>query len=283
MLIDLHAHTNCSDGTDTPQQLLYSAQKAGLTVVGITDHDTIAGWQEAAAQVNSSGVSLVRGMEISTRWENISVHLLGFLFNPEFPELRLHQEKLRTSRQERAQKMVEKIALDYPITWEEVVEEGERSCSLGRPHIADVLVKKGYVPDRSVAFATILHPSGKYYLPQYAPSTLEAIEWVVKAGGKAVLAHPRAPKRGQMISDSAFSVFRDAGLFGVEVAHRDNLPELRDSLAKLVSELGLAALGASDYHGWGKPNRLGENCTSPAVFSALCADTYLPVLHPEMK
>ncbi|MDY5584846.1 MAG: PHP domain-containing protein [Arcanobacterium sp.] len=280
MRIDLHTHSACSDGTQTPTELMVAASSAGLDVVGLTDHDTISGWDEAAAAVSVTGVQLVRGIELTTRDDNMSVHLLGYLFDPEAEKLRKHRQNLKNSRYERVAKMVELIGKDYPITIEQIEERVGVGVPLGRPHIADELIRIGVIKTREEGFMGILRPGSPYYVRNYSPSTLDAISWVNEAGGKAVLAHPLGIKRGGAIKFSRFMEFKEAGLFGVEVAHRDNDRALLPELENLITRLDLARFGASDYHGSGKPNLLGENTTSEEVLALLCEGSFLEVIRP---
>ncbi|MBM7825084.1 putative metal-dependent phosphoesterase TrpH [Arcanobacterium pluranimalium] len=280
MRIDLHTHTKFSDGTDAPSELMLKAAHAKLDVVGVADHDTIDGWNEAANFVKTSGVSLVRGMEISSLYDGHDVHVLGILFNPDDATVQLHINTMKNARQLRAQKIVELLSADFLISWDDVLQAAATSKSIGRPHIADALVSKGIVKNRDEAFARLLHTSSPYYVPQIAPSTIQAIDMIKSAGGRAILAHPKAVKRGYSLSDDAIREFAQAGLFGIEIDHRDNPPSQRPVLKKLAKELGLARFGASDYHGTGKPNTLGEGLTAQEVFETAIEGTYLEVLHP---
>lgn len=277
---DTHAHTTASDSTVTPAQLMEEARDAGLTAIGLTDHDTISGWEEAAARVADSGVALLRGMEISARFEGITVHILGYLFDPSASALVQHIREVRDSRIERAKEIVRRLAVDFPISWDDVVSVSAPGSTIGRPHIADALVELGIVPHRSAAFAEILAPKSSYYLPYYVPEVTQAIEWIVEAGGKAVMAHPAAPQRGRVIPPRALDVCTEAGLFGVEIDHSENNAEMASELWQHAHRLGLARFGASDYHGAGKLNRLGENTTAPTIVEDLVAGTYLEVIRP---
>src|SRR5699024_9321264 len=189
---DLHAHSSWSDGTTGVRELFSQAAEAGLDVLALTDHDTVAGWPELAGAVRASGVAAVPGIEVSSQDHGRSVHLLALLVDPS-PDTALAAEmaSARTARVERARRMVELISADHPLRWEDVTAQvaGE-STVIGRPHIADALVDAGVVPDRSTAFAEILRPSGPYYVPYYAPSPLDAVRAIREAGGVSVLAHP---------------------------------------------------------------------------------------------
>ena len=165
--------------------------------------------------------------------------------------------------------MVSLIAVDYPITWAQVTAIAGRGSVIGRPHIADALVAAGVVPDRDTAFTQLLHAAGRYHVPHEAPGTAEAVEMVRAAGGVPVLAHPGAVGRGRTLPDDTFAELVDAGLFGIEVFHRDHSPEQQVRLAGLAKRHNLAVLGSSDFHGTGKVNRLAENTTPPDVFEAI--------------
>ncbi|HXD28806.1 MAG TPA: PHP domain-containing protein [Arthrobacter sp.] len=270
MLIDLHAHSNVSDGTETPAHLVGAAAEAGLDVVALTDHDQTSGWAEAAAAAQRIGIGLVPGMEISCKaGRGLSVHLLSYLHDPTNEDLLEEINKARDARIHRARRMVELIAEDYPITWDLVGEQSAPGATLGRPHIADALVAAGVVSDRSEAFATVLTSHSRYYVGHYAVDPVRAVELVRAAGGVPVFAHPMAELRGRVVAPSVFDEMIDAGLLGVEIAHRDNSASGREFLASLARKHGLIVTGSSDYHGAGKPNRLGENTTEPAMLQRI--------------
>ena len=269
MRIDLHTHTHHSDGTDSPTELMAKAAAAGLDVIALTDHDTIAGWAEAAAQVPGTGVALVPGAEMSCTAGGISVHLLSLLHDAADATLTRKFTRARTSRDTRAQEMVRLIARDYPITWSDVQAQAGPGATIGRPHIADALVARGHVADRTAAFEDILAAGGPYYVTHYAQDAIEAIHRVRAAGGVSILAHPRASARGRVISDEVIARMADAGLGGLEVDHRDHDDADRAHLCRLAQDLDLLITGASDYHGTGKMNQLGENTTSPQVLEAI--------------
>ncbi|MCI1676485.1 MAG: PHP domain-containing protein [Ancrocorticia sp.] len=280
MRIDPHTHSTASDGRTPPSRLLFEARDAGLDMIGLADHDTIGGWEGAAASVAPSGVALIRGIEMSTKCHGASVHILGYLFNPHDEVITAHIAKVRSARVERAKEMVARLAKDFPITWDDVVAHAAPGATIGRPHIADTLVDAGVIPDRSAAFTSLLRPGSPYFVPHYAPSASDAVAWITAAGGKAVFAHPRAPQRGREAPERAFDELAEAGLFGLEIDHRDNRRDAIAFLEATALRLHLARFGSSDYHGSGKPNRLGENTTSPRVISALTQSSFLEVLHP---
>lgn len=276
-MIDLHTHSTASDGRTSPGDLMWEAKGAGISVLGLTDHDTVAGWAEAAARVEPTGVALVRGMEISAKVRGVSVHVLGYLFDPAAPAMARHRERMLDARLSRAREMVERIGRDFLLEWEAVAAVAEPGVPVGRPHIADALIDVGAVSSRDEAFARFLAPSSPYYVPHWAPQACDVVEWVADAGGRTVLAHPHAPSRGRTVSAADIGALAEAGLFGLEIGHRDNTD--LDTLEKLAERHRLVRTGSSDYHGSGKPNRLGENTTAPEVLRALASGCFLEVIH----
>ncbi len=267
--IDLHVHSTASDGTQPPAAVVAEAVGAGLDAVALTDHDTTAGWAEATAAARELGIVLVPGAEISCQAGGISVHLLSYLHDPGEPELAAEMERTRTDRLSRARRMVERIAADYPLTWAEVAARVGPGATVGRPHIADAMVAKGLVGDRDEAFASVLHSRSRYHVRHYAPDAERAVRLVRAAGGVPVMAHPLAARRGRTVSDAVIAELADAGLAGLEVDHRDHEPAEREHLRGLAAELGLLTTGASDYHGVGKVNRIGENLTRPETLERI--------------
>ncbi|MHA6693025.1 PHP domain-containing protein [Homoserinimonas sp. A520] len=270
--IDLHTHSSVSDGTETPAQLVRAALAAGLGTIAITDHDSTAGWHEAAAEASGTGLTVIPGMELSTRYGWQSVHLLAYLLDPMNADLIAETARIRAARLSRAESIVGRIAADYDLTWEDVLAQTANGATVGRPHIADALVAKGHVPTRSAAFASILHPSTGYFEPHYAPDPLTAVKLVRAAGGVPVLAHPATHGRSGVIPEGRLSQLVDAGLFGLEIEHRENTEDGKKRLRQLADRFGLAVTGSSDYHGAGKPNVLGENTTSPEVLEQIIAE-----------
>ncbi|MGV8895488.1 MAG: PHP domain-containing protein [Rhodoglobus sp.] len=269
--IDLHAHSAVSDGTETPTQLVRAASTAGLGTMAITDHDSTAGWQEAFAAASGTGLTVIPGMELSTNFGAASVHILAYLFDPLDAGIISETARIRDGRLRRAEKIVQKIAADYDLTWDDVLAEAQDGTTLGRPHIADALVRKGHVPHRSAAFESILHWQGGYYEKYYAPSPLEGVRMIVAAGGVPVLAHPASHGKYRSMDDSIIRELVHNGLFGLEVHHRDNTDDGKVWLLKIAKKFGLEITGSSDYHGEGKPNRLAENTTAPEVLERIVA------------
>jgi len=268
--IDLHTHTSYSDGTDTPAELINKALAAGISIIGLTDHDSISGWQEATNALRV-GISLVPGAEISCQTsDGISVHILGLLFDSNNSELMDTLEKTRETRHGRMEKIIARInEAGIDITMNDVLEQLSDGATLGRPHLADALVKKGIVASRDDAFTQMLHNNSKYYVSHYSPTPEAAIKLIKAAGGVSVIAHPMASHRGRTISQETFGSIIQAGLDGIEVDHRDHSPDEKLQLIQLASESNLVMTGASDYHGNGKLNTLGEYTTSPEQWEKL--------------
>lgn len=281
MRIDPHTHSVCSDGTDTPARLMAAAARAGLDVVGLTDHDTTRGWAEAETAVSSTGVSLLRGVEISCMDRGVTLHLLAYLPDPDAPGLEQAFAHARASRASRARRIVELLSQDYPVTWEDVVAQASQAVTIGRPHIADALVAAGSFPDRSAAFAGPLATGSPYYVGHWALDPVRACELVRAAGGVPVAAHPRAGGRQRrLVPDETFARMAEAGLAALEVDHRDHDASQREQARELAHRLGLACSGASDYHGEGKPNRLGENLMPPELLEQIVGEGSLPLVTP---
>jgi len=269
MRIDLHTHSTASDGTQPPAEVVRSAAQAGLDVLALTDHDTTAGWDEAASAATHLGIALVRGIEISCQHQGISIHLLGYLQDPTAHDLLAELERSRESRETRAQRIVELLSRDVPLHWDDVLEHIEPGATIGRPHIADALVAKGIVASRDAAFADLLRTGSRYYAAHYAPDPVRAVRLVGKAGGVAVMAHPFASIRGRVVGDSVIEAMAAAGMVGLEVHHRDHSADQVRHGLDLAESLDLFVTGSSDYHGAGKQNLLGENFTDPIVLQRI--------------
>ena len=278
-LIDLHTHSTASDGTDTPEQLVAAARRAGVDVLAITDHDTTGGWDAAAAAL-PSGMRLVRGAEFSCvsptgREERpVSVHLLGYLFDPAHPAIVAEQSRLRDERVVRLARITEKMTADgYPVDVESVFELVPEGTSVGRPHLARALVAAGVVESVNDAFATLLHNGSPYYVPKADTPVERAIAMVRAAGGVAVFAHPLARRRGRVVEPSVIADLATIGLGGVEVDHPDHAQEDRELLRELAAAHDLVTTGSSDYHGTNKITPVAVEHTDPDALDALVART----------
>jgi 3',5'-nucleoside bisphosphate phosphatase len=275
MRIDLHTHSTASDGTDTPGELVAAASAAGLDVVALTDHDTTAGWLPAIEWL-PDGVTLVRGAEFSCRYlavdgRRISLHLLGYLFDPEHELLKADRARLRENRRRRGRAIVENMIADgVPITWKRV-QELAGAGSVGRPHIGRALVEQGIVPDVNAAFGELLSSKSKYYVPKADSNVFDVVSMINSAGGVAVFAHPLARRRGTVVDDVAITELAQAGMTGIEIDHPDHSPEDREHLRSLAAELGLIGTGSSDYHGTNKATAIGACTTDPEAYEALIA------------
>ena len=262
-MIDLHTHTTCSDGTDRPRELVNKAIVQGLEVLGITDHDTTSGWEEATQALRGK-LQLVLGAEISCLTnDGISVHMLGMLFDPKHIEMQTMLEETRDGRLPRMRKMIEKMRAEgMDISIADVENAMPAGATMGRPHLADALVAKKIVKSRDEAFVDLLHNDSRFYVSHAAPTPVEAVKLIRRAGGVAVIAHPFASHRGQVLKAEDFADLVAAGLNGIEVDHRDQNPDERAMLRVIAQELDLVVTGSSDYHGTGKLNSLAENHTS---------------------
>ncbi|WP_369131156.1 PHP domain-containing protein [Modestobacter roseus] len=275
MLIDLHTHSAVSDGTDSPATLVATAAAAGLDVIALTDHDTTAGWQPAAA-ARPTGLTIVPGMELSCRWfpadePPMSVHLLAYLFDPQHPGFAAERVRLREERLGRAERIVGNLAAaGYPITWDVVVARSAGGV-VGRPHIAGALVEAGVVDSVDKAFATVLNHRSPHYVTKADTDVLDGIALVRAAGGVPVFAHGLATSRGRVVDDAALTTMTDAGLLGLEVDHPDHTPEQREHLRALAGDLGLIRTGSSDYHGTNKLTPIAACTTDPDQYEAIVA------------
>lgn len=271
MRVDLHTHSRVSDGTDSPAQLVRSAKAAGLDVVALTDHDTADGWAEAADSAREVGITLVRGMEISTRFGGGGVHLLAYLPDPTYQPLRDELGRILGGRDNRLPVMIAKLnSLGIDITEADVHAESGDATASGRPHVADALVRKGVVKDRKEAFDRYLASGAPGYVGRYAAELEATIRLIDAAGGATVIAHPWGRSETARITEADLPRLIVAGLSGLEVDHQDHDPETRERLRAMAIAHGLIATGSSDYHGTGKVDHdLGVNTTAPEAFEAL--------------
>lgn len=279
--IDLHCHSTASDGTFTPAELVRAGAAAGLDVMAITDHDTTGGWDEAAA-ARPAGLRLVRGAELSCRWHGaepaIPLHLLAYLFDPAEPVLAGELVRLREDREQRAEKIVGKLRADgVPISWDEVSGYAAGG-SVGRPHIAQALIRAGLVRTTTEAFASAWL-GARYFVPKSDLDVFDAVRAVREAGGVAVFAHPRATVRGRVVPDELIAELARAGLFGLEADHEDHTPAERAQVRALADRLGLVVTGSSDFHGTHKAVQLGAFTTDPEAYEKIVsAAAGVPVL-----
>lgn len=262
-------HSNHSDGTETPAEVVRQAHAYGLRTVALTDHDRSTGWDEAAAATAGLGMTFIPGMELSAKHEWRSVHVLGYLFDPLDEALTAETDRIRGDRIGRAERIVRSIGRDYDLDWDDVLAQTTLDATVGRPHIADALVARGIVRDRTEAFDGILHPREGYYEPHYAPDPLTAVRLITDAGGVAIIAHPVTAGRDRMMPLAFIEELIAAGLGGFEIDHRENTESGKRTLRALAAKHDLIVTGSSDYHGAGKPNRPGENTTSDEMVARI--------------
>jgi predicted metal-dependent phosphoesterase TrpH len=267
---DLHVHSNASDGTDPPAEVMSRAARAGLDVVALTDHDTVAGHAQARRALPGS-LTLVPGMELSCRLDGKSMHLLAYLFDPVDPDLTAQTARIRDDRVLRARAMVDRlIELGVPITWDDVAAIAGPAV-VGRPHIARAMAASGAIAAPDQAFTRDwIADGGRAYVDRYALPAAEAIGLVRAAGGVAVLAHPRAD-RDLLVTDEQIAGLAAAGLAGVEVFHPDQPAGEQASLVALTRDLGLIAAGGSDDHGHLTGHRIGAHTAAPGAYERLIA------------
>ncbi len=271
MRIDLHTHSAASDGTDPPAEVMRRARAAGLDVIALTDHDTLAGHDEAHAAL-PPGLRLVTGMELSARLDGHSVHLLSFLPAGASPELAAEAARIRADRVRRGRAMVDRLReLGVDVTWDQVAAIAG-DASIGRPHIARAMAAAGVITDPRDAFTPDwIGSGGRAYVSRYALDPARAIALVRGSGGAVVLAHPGAAARGWRLGDAAITAMAGAGLAGLEIDHPEHPPAERDRLRGLAAHLGLLATGGSDDHGSLTGYRLGAETTRPEAFEELMA------------
>ena len=271
--IDLHTHSTASDGTDPPAEVMRRAAVAGLDVVALTDHDTLAGHREARDAL-PPGLALLTGMELSCRLDDRSVHMLAYGVDPGNAELAAECAAIVAARVGRAQAMVEALrGLGVDITWPQVRALAAGGV-VGRPHIARAMVAAGAIASPDEAFtADWIGAGGRAYVSRYALDPVAAIGLIRAAGGVAVLAHPRAVSRAEQLSEATIAELAAAGLAGLEVAHPDHDPAVRQRLAGLAAGLDLVATGGSDDHGSLTGYRIGCETTSPQAYERLMSLT----------
>jgi len=272
--IDLHAHSTASDGTDTPAQLVVAAAAAGLDVVALTDHDTTAGWAEAVDAL-PAGLRLIRGAEFSCiapdgQGGRISVHLLGYLFDPVCEAITAEQARLRAERRVRLHTMAQRMATDgFPVDPDALLDGLPPHASAGRPHLARALVSAGVVASVDEAFRRYLITGSPYYTGRTDIDVSAAIRMIRAAGGVSVLAHALARCRGPVVTAGVIAELAADGLAGVEVDHPDHTADDRAALRDLAASLGLLITGSSDYHGTNKTLYLGQETTEPEMLERI--------------
>jgi len=267
MRADLHVHSTASDGTDPPAEVMRRAARAGLDVVALTDHDTVAGHAEARAAAGP--VALLPGMELSCRLDGRSLHMLAYLFDADQPELAAELTRIRDDRVLRARAMVDRLAgLGVDVSWEQVAAIAGQAV-VGRPHIARAMADSGAIASPREAFTRDwIADGGRAYVGRYALDPVRAIDLVRAAGGVTVLAHPRAG-RDTWVTNEQITRLAAVGLAGLEVFHPDQSEAERARLIALAHDLALVPTGGSDDHGSLTGYRLGGETTSAEAYQDL--------------
>jgi predicted metal-dependent phosphoesterase TrpH len=270
--IDLHTHSNRSDGTDTVDVLIRHAQQAGLDVIALTDHDTADGWVDGRRAAEERGVGFVPGLEISCKLNGISVHLLAYLPDPAYPALAQELQVIRDGRTDRIPAIVDRLnSVGVQLTVDDVLAQATGTPSVGRPHVADALVANGTVANRSEAFDRFLADGRAGHVPHYAMEPGHAVDLVRAAGGVPVIAHPWGRSSARVMTEETIArLVTEHGLAGIEVDHQDHPPESREALRAIARNLGIVYTGSSDHHGAGKiDHELGVNSTEPEQLERL--------------
>ncbi len=253
--VDFHMHTTFSDGSYTPEELLRYCKEKNLRAVAVTDHDTVTSYDEAKAAADKYGIELIPGIEISCQFEPGTLHILGYFLNPKDPGLLKGLEELQKARAERNPMIIEKLnKLGLKITLEEVIAQSGGD-QVGRPHFAQVLIKKGYVKNNEQAFRNYLGKGASAYVDKRRLSAKDGVDLITKAGGLAVVAHPKQLKitdRSRLIE--LFKEWKSYGLKGVEAYSSCQSKSEQKFWHELGDELGLIITGGSDFHGKNKPD-----------------------------
>ena len=267
MRADLHVHSTASDGTDPPAEVMRRAARAGLDVVALTDHDTVAGHAEARAAAGP--VTLLPGMELSCRLDGRSLHMLAYLFDADQPELAAELTRIRDDRVLRARAMVDNLAaLGVDVSWDQVAAIAGQAV-VGRPHIARAMADSGAIASPREAFTRDwIADGGRAYVGRYALDPVRAIDLVRAAGGVTALAHPRAG-RDTWVTNEQIARLAAVGLAGLEVFHPDQSEAERARLIALAHDLALVPTGGSDDHGSLTDYRLGGETTSGEAYQDL--------------
>jgi len=271
VLIDLHTHSTASDGTLSPAAVVDLAAQRGLDVIALTDHDSAAGWADAMTRAAQVGLTLVPGMEISTKLHGAGVHLMAYLPDPTYPPLAAELDLILEGREGRLGAILEQLHdAGVDITEAEVRQRVGDAPAIGRPHVADVMVTKGIVKDRTEAFDRWLSWGRPGHVVRYATATTTMIRLVAEAGGASVIAHPWGRHGPDRPDEAALGELAGLGLAGIEVDHQQHSEQDRERLRAIARDLSLVVTGSSDHHGTGKLDHpLGCNTTEPEDYQRL--------------
>lgn len=241
---DLHCHTTASDGLLTPTELIRLAAELGLKGIGITDHDTIQGWEEAEEVGAKHQIQVLRGIELSTEWQGKEVHILGYEVDRSSTYFNDRLRDLRQAREQRMRRILDRLETKGIHIGVDEIQQFAQGESIGRPHIAHALLERGYVKSIGEGFDRYLGKGASAYIPRYKLTPEEGIEIVRAAHGVAVLAHP-----GVHRLEEGIPAWVEVGLQGIEVSHSDHKPEDEKKYRALAQEYHLLATGGSDFHG----------------------------------
>lgn len=267
--IDLHMHTTHSDGMLTPAKLLESVRSAEIAAFAVTDHDTIQGFHDIREMLNESDPELIPGVELSANYKEQDLHILAYAFDPDYFAFNEALAEFQQARSRRGEEMVEKLnGLGVRISYDDV-----KGCAgnavIGRPHVAEAILKSGAVGRYEDAFQKYIGAGGPAYVPKENFEPTAAFELVHRAGGVAVLAHPGVNDAHLVIDELV-----EMGLDGVEVLHPEHSPALTDNLKQKARDLGLCTTGGSDYHGRsGRNKAIGSQKVPYAFFDEILLRT----------
>ena len=266
--VDLHLHTTHSDGTLSPRQLVDLCASRGLKAIAISDHDSTEGIPEALAAATRHDVEIIRAIELSTDVPGAEIHMLGYFVNTDDHPFQDLLKKFRNGREDRGRKMVEKLnALGIDISWEQV-ERIADGASVGRPHIAQAMVERGYMKYKKDAFDQYLGRNGPAYVERMRLKPEDAVKVLVDNGALPVMAHPLYYERKDMTKlRTTVANLKDAGMVGLEVYYGEFSGEEVEMLKGLAQELGLVPCGGSDYHASGNPGEIQPGSAGPPMDS----------------
>ena len=269
--IDLHTHSNHSDGTFTPREAVELARARGLETIALTDHDTTGGLGEAFRAGAELGVEVVPGVEFSTVYNGEGVHILCYYMDADHPDFAAELQRLQDDRYRRGERMVERLQeLGYPVSFDRV-----RAIAQGgniiRPHVAQALVEAGVVPTAKEAFTEeFIGSGGRAYVEKHALHPVDALQLIHRAGGACVLAHPGTFRETKPVPVTLIEDLAAGGLDGIEAFHPEHVPEVEARYVEMAEHLGVFYTGSSDCHGTRyDPVRMGSRTTPPEQFERL--------------
>lgn len=257
--IDLHVHSNASDGTFSPSELVNEAKNAGLAAFALTDHDTVSGIAKAKEAAKEAGIELIPGVELSTHYKEKEVHVVGLFIDETNPRLLEHLERFRDNRKNRNQRMYQKLREEGFEISKELLQDMFPDAVLTRAHVARFLMEKGYIKSIPEAFEKYIGEGCRCYVPREKISPENAIRLIHSAGGKAILAHPALYHMSDQEMRELLDNCTACGLDGIEAVYSTYQPDDERYIRKLATEYGLKISGGSDFHGSNKPHiRLGR-------------------------